>query len=123
MICFKAEFHLHLNFSGFKKIGGISALWQQYPNAVGKAFVQTTAAKTNITMTTILSTMATNLNAMASNSSRVAGGSRVDTCYKVDPNWDHMFRPYDDPEYPWIGLWFSLPVTGIWYWCTDQVQY
>jgi len=33
----------------------------------------------------------------------------------------NIYRPYDDGEFPWIGIVFSLPITGIWYWCTDQV--
>lgn len=35
--------------------------------------------------------------------------------------WANMFRPIDDPDYPWLGIWLSLPIIGIWYWCTDQV--
>lgn len=70
------------------------------------------------TMTTLATMSTMSANATVSSNSTVP----VSGCFKVDPNWSHMFRPYDDKEYPWIGLWFSLPVTGIWYWCTDQVS-
>lgn len=35
---------------------------------------------------------------------------------------DHfnMWRPYDDPQFPWTGLLFGGTIVGIWYWCTDQ---
>lgn len=32
----------------------------------------------------------------------------------------NMFRPMDDPEYPWLGILIASPIVGIWYWCTDQ---
>ena len=34
----------------------------------------------------------------------------------------HIFRPLSDPQFPWAGLLFGLPLSGIWYWCTDQVE-
>ena len=35
---------------------------------------------------------------------------------------DHfnMWRPIDDPDFPWTGLLFGGTIVGIWYWCTDQ---
>ncbi len=32
----------------------------------------------------------------------------------------NMWRPSDDPQFPWTGLLFGGTVVGIWYWCTDQ---
>ena len=82
----------------------------------------TTAPKINTTLTTLaVSTMTTLATVSTTSANMTKGNSTVSACFTVDPNWDHMFRPLDDKEYPWIGLWFSLPVTGIWYWCTDQV--
>ncbi|MCB9266016.1 MAG: sodium/solute symporter [Lewinellaceae bacterium] len=31
-----------------------------------------------------------------------------------------LFRPADDPGYPWHAILLGYPVGGIWYWCTDQ---
>ncbi|MEL6866261.1 MAG: sodium:solute symporter [Bacteroidota bacterium] len=31
-----------------------------------------------------------------------------------------MWRPADDPEFPWPSLLFGSTIVGIWYWCTDQ---
>ncbi len=31
-----------------------------------------------------------------------------------------LWRPMDDPNYPWTGIVFGAPILGIWYWCTDQ---
>ena len=43
------------------------------------------------------------------------------TCF--DPNESfHIFRPLSDPQFPWLGIIFGLPISGIWYWCTDQVE-
>ncbi|NMM47550.1 sodium:solute symporter [Marinigracilibium pacificum] len=32
----------------------------------------------------------------------------------------NMWRPSDDPDFPWTGLVFGGSIVGIWYWCTDQ---
>lgn len=32
----------------------------------------------------------------------------------------NMWRPMDDPDYPWTGMLFGGTIVGIWYWCTDQ---
>ncbi|RNL84922.1 Na+/glucose cotransporter [Sinomicrobium pectinilyticum] len=32
----------------------------------------------------------------------------------------NMWRPADDPRYPWTGMVFGGAIVGIWYWCTDQ---
>ncbi len=31
-----------------------------------------------------------------------------------------IFQPLNDPELPWTGVLFALPVLGIWYWYIDQ---
>lgn len=36
-------------------------------------------------------------------------------------NFLSLWRPGDDPNYPWTGIIFGAPILGIWYWCTDQV--
>ena len=45
----------------------------------------------------------------------------VGSCYKLTPYWGNLWRPLDDPDYPWLGLWTSLFITAVWYFCTDQV--
>lgn len=111
---------------GFQKVGGIDGLWSKYPLAIGvpDSIGKSIAPALNKTVTTMAMTTMTTLATMSTAASSTSFNNStvpVAGCYKVDPNWDHMFRPLDDKEYPWIGLWFSLPVTGIWYWCTDQV--
>ena len=32
----------------------------------------------------------------------------------------NMWRPWDDPQFPWAGILFGAPIVGLWYWCTDQ---
>lgn len=31
-----------------------------------------------------------------------------------------LWRSYDDPNFPWLGILIGSPIVGIWYWCTDQ---
>lgn len=31
-----------------------------------------------------------------------------------------LWRPIDDPNFPWLGILIGSPIVGIWYWCTDQ---
>ncbi len=39
----------------------------------------------------------------------------------IGPDYFNMWRPNSDPDYPWLPLFFTSTVVGIWYWCTDQV--
>lgn len=39
----------------------------------------------------------------------------------VPPDYFHMIKPVDHPEFPWTGIFLGAPILGIWYWCTDQV--
>jgi len=32
----------------------------------------------------------------------------------------NLWRPWDDPTFPWAGILFGAPIVGLWYWCTDQ---
>ncbi|KUF93491.1 N-acetyltransferase 8 [Phytophthora nicotianae] len=34
--------------------------------------------------------------------------------------WFHLWKPTDDPDYPWTGMIFGQPLGSIWYWCMDQ---
>ena len=36
------------------------------------------------------------------------------------PEHFNMWRPTNDPDFPWTGLLFGGTIVGIWYWCTDQ---
>ncbi len=38
----------------------------------------------------------------------------------VGSNHFNMWRPTNDPDFPWTGLLFGGTIVGIWYWCTDQ---
>ena len=42
------------------------------------------------------------------------------TVTEVSPEHFNMWRPWDDPDFPWAGLLFGGTIVGIWYWCTDQ---
>jgi SSS family solute:Na+ symporter len=51
----------------------------------------------------------------------VGGWSQLeDTVKAVSPEHFNMWRPMNDPNFPWTGLLFGGTVVGIWYWCTDQ---
>lgn len=99
---------LSLSILGFKEVGGLDGLWYGYPNAIGIPALPGTNMTANSYNSTINGT--TTLS------------PSLKSCYGgVQPYWANMFRPYDDAEFPWPGIVFSLPITGIWYWCTDQV--
>jgi len=38
----------------------------------------------------------------------------------ITPEYLNMWRSLDDPDFPWLPLFFSSTIVGIWYWCTDQ---
>lgn len=38
----------------------------------------------------------------------------------LEPGYLNMWRPADDPEFPWPSLVITSSIVGLWYWCTDQ---
>ncbi len=38
----------------------------------------------------------------------------------VPDHYWQLFKPADDPEWPWHAVVFGYMVTAIWFWCTDQ---
>ena len=42
------------------------------------------------------------------------------TVTQVSPDHFNMWRPMNDPNFPWTGLLIGGTIVGIWYWCTDQ---
>lgn len=32
----------------------------------------------------------------------------------------NLWRPFSDPDFPWLGSIIASPIVDIWYWCTDQ---
>jgi SSS family solute:Na+ symporter len=36
------------------------------------------------------------------------------------PEFMDMWKPANDPAFPWTGILFGAPILGVWYWCTDQ---
>ncbi len=49
----------------------------------------------------------------------VGGWSELKTTVGVD--YFNMWRPNSDPDFPWLPLFLTSTIVGIWYWCTDQV--
>ena len=51
----------------------------------------------------------------------VGGWSQLrETVTAVSPEHFNMWRPMNDPQFPWTGLLIGGTIVGIWYWCTDQ---
>ncbi|XP_074640673.1 sodium/glucose cotransporter 4-like isoform X2 [Tubulanus polymorphus] len=42
-------------------------------------------------------------------------------CGLANPDAFHLFRDVNSPDLPWTGVIFGLTVSGVWYWCSDQV--
>ncbi|HEY5046838.1 MAG TPA: sodium:solute symporter [Rhizomicrobium sp.] len=38
----------------------------------------------------------------------------------VGPQFMTLWKPANDPNFPWTGIIFGAPILAIWYWCTDQ---
>lgn len=39
---------------------------------------------------------------------------------KMPAKYFEIFKPINDPDFPWTGIILGAPILGIWYWCTDQ---
>jgi SSS family solute:Na+ symporter len=48
----------------------------------------------------------------------VGGWSELTTA--AGPAFMDLWKPADDPNFPWTGIVFGAPILGVWYWCTDQ---
>lgn len=114
-----------LAIMSFVKVGGITGLWEKFPNAIGAPYRPSIATTMNTSLinatAAAMTTLAPTTGALMSNVTNHTMSAAVDACYKVTPYWGNMFRPLDDPDYPWLGVWTTLPIMGVWYWCTDQV--
>lgn len=110
-------------FSGFIEVGGYNGLWEKFGDSIGKPYLPTVAPTTMAHNASNLTTVATTLASAAANMTTAmpSNAPSLSACFKLTPYWGNMFRPIDDPDYPWLGLWTTLPIMGIWYWCTDQV--
>eukprot|EP00929_Paragymnodinium_shiwhaense_P104284 TRINITY_DN6856_c0_g1_i4.p1 TRINITY_DN6856_c0_g1~~TRINITY_DN6856_c0_g1_i4.p1 ORF type:complete len:580 (-),score=104.72 TRINITY_DN6856_c0_g1_i4:103-1842(-) len=51
---------------------------------------------------------------------RVGGWAGLEQ--KLPPSYFEILRPNSDPEFPWFGVLFGMPINGIWYWCCDQTM-
>lgn len=38
----------------------------------------------------------------------------------VPSNYWNLFQPNDDPDFPWLAILLGYPISGLWFWCTDQ---
>lgn len=38
----------------------------------------------------------------------------------VPSNYWNLFQPNDDPSFPWLPILLGYPISGLWFWCTDQ---
>jgi solute:Na+ symporter, SSS family len=55
---------------------------------------------------------------MAIGLSQVGGFAGLEA--KVPAGFFSMWKPINNPDFPWTGIVFGAPILGIWYWCTDQ---
>ena len=51
---------------------------------------------------------------------QLGGWSELQAVVAQDAARFALWRPLDDPQYPWLGILIGSPIVGIWYWCTDQ---
>lgn len=60
------------------------------------------------------------LSKLSGGAGAVAGWSElVETC-KTNADAFALWRPWDNPDFPWLGVLIASPIIGLWYWCTDQ---
>ena len=51
---------------------------------------------------------------------RLGGWGELQTMCSENSEAFALWRPMDDPDFPWLGILMASPIIGIWYWCTDQ---
>ncbi len=53
-------------------------------------------------------------------SGELSGWGELQAFAKTDVAAYALWRPMNDPNFPWLGILMASPIVGIWYWCTDQ---
>ncbi len=38
----------------------------------------------------------------------------------VPSKYWNLFQPNSDPDFPWLAILLGYPISGLWFWCTDQ---
>ncbi|TWU18966.1 sodium:solute symporter [Allorhodopirellula heiligendammensis] len=51
---------------------------------------------------------------------QLGGWEELRVMAKANADAFALWRPIDDPDFPWLGILIGSPIVGIWYWCTDQ---
>lgn len=51
---------------------------------------------------------------------QLGGWGELQAMAKANSDAFSLWRPWDDPDFPWLGIMIGSPIVGIWYWCTDQ---
>jgi SSS family solute:Na+ symporter len=54
------------------------------------------------------------------NSSFIGGIKTLADPDVVPENYWHLFLPNDHKEFPWLPILLGYPISGLWFWCTDQ---
>ncbi|HPU55824.1 MAG TPA: sodium:solute symporter [Verrucomicrobiota bacterium] len=63
---------------------------------------------------------AVGLSKLSGGEGLIAGWNElIETC-KANKESFALWRPLQDPEFPWLGVLIASPIIGLWYWCTDQ---
>ena len=52
---------------------------------------------------------------------RIVNYTQPGRCLVPPDNGLSLIRSSDDPHFPWTGMLFGLTISGVWYWCSDQV--
>nr|MBP7571672.1 sodium/solute symporter [Acidobacteriota bacterium] len=52
--------------------------------------------------------------------SRLGGWGELVSMARTNADAFALWRPLSDPTFPWLAVLIASPITGIWYWCTDQ---
>ena len=52
--------------------------------------------------------------------SKLGGWSELQSFAAANAGDYALWRPMNDPDFPWLGILMASPIIGIWYWCTDQ---
>ena len=97
----------------------MDGLWEKYGTSMGQSIATTAAPTATVSNFT---TVAAALSTVTSTVTNHTSNHTIDNCFKLTPYWGKLIRPLDDPDYPWLGLWTSLFITSVWYFCTDQVK-
>ena len=110
-----------LTIAGLYKVGGVSAFAESFPAEYWNLILPNDSPdfpRLPYILVQMLLLIFVSATLTIAGLYKVGGVSALAEAVPAD-YWN-LFRPNDDPAFPWLPIILGYPIMGVWFWCTDQ---